>query len=118
MAYYVFKPIGVSKLGAPPIGSTSAVGGDSPTPDNCHTLILLNTSTTDAVLFGFGVAGPTLVEGVTGSRIPAGSAVSLAIGTIAARGNMSLGTGDIVATSLGAGNITIDITYVCQSGSI
>jgi hypothetical protein len=118
MAYYVFKPLGVSQIVALPATSVAAVSGDAPTPDNCHTLILLNTSTTDAVLFGFGAPGVALVEGTTGSRLPAGSAISLAIGTLTMRGDMTGATKQVLATSLGAGAVTVDITYVCQTGSI
>ena len=117
MAYYVFQPYASDKIVAPAGASAQSSGGNG-TPDNCHTLILLNTSTTDAVLFGFGTAGAALVEGTTGSRLPAGSAISLAIGTVTARGDMTGAAKQVLATSLGAGNITVDITYVCQTGSI
>ena len=117
MAYYVFQPYASDKIVAPAGAAAQSSGGNG-TPDNCHTLILLNTSTTDAVLFGFGTAGPALVEGTTGSRLPAGSAISLAIGTITSRGDMTGAAKQVLATSLGAGAITVDITYVCQTGSI
>jgi hypothetical protein len=117
MPYHVFQPYAPDRIVAPAGFSAQSSGGLG-TPDNCHTLILLNTSTADAVLFGFGAPGAALVEGTTGSRIPAGSAVSLAIGTLTMRGDMTGGTKQVIATSLGAGAVTVGITYVCQSGSI
>jgi len=117
MAYHVFQPYASDRIVAPAGFSAQSAGGNG-TPDNCHTLILLNTSVADAVLFGFGAPGAALVEGTTGSRLPAGSAISLAIGTLTMRGDMTGATKQILATSLGAGAVTVDITYVCQTGSI
>lgn len=117
MAYYVFQPYSFDKIVAL-VGASAQSSGGNGTPDNCHTLILLNTSKTDDVLFGFGTPGAALVEGTTGSRLPAGSAISIAIGTISSRGDMTLASKQVLATSLGGGPITVDITYVCQTGSI
>jgi len=88
-------------------------------PENCHTIILLNTSGANPVLFGQAPSGLALVEGTTGTRLPAGSSISLAIGTVKQRGFMDdtvTGPG-IVFTAIG-GAVNVDITYLCGFGSI
>jgi hypothetical protein len=107
------------------VTSAAAVAGSSvaPTtaiPDNCHTIILLNTSTNIPVLFGQAAAGAALVEGTTGTRLPASGAISLAVGTIKQRGSMdpaSVVSNGLVYTGVG-GAATVDITYLCALGSI
>jgi hypothetical protein len=97
----------------------SSVAPTTPIPDNCHTVILLNTSGANPVLFGQAVAGAALVEGTTGTRLPAGSSISLAMGTIKQRGEMSgaVGFPGIVYTAIG-GAVNVDITYICGLGSL
>lgn len=97
----------------------SSVAPTAPIPDNCHTVILLNTSGANAVLFGQAVAGAALVEGTTGTRLPASSSISLAVGTIKNRGEMSgaVGFPGIVYTAIG-GAAAVDITYLCSLGSL
>ena len=107
------------------VTAAAAVAGSSvaPTtaiPDNCHTIILLNTSATVAALFGQAAVGPALVEGTTGTRLPASGAISLAVGTIKQRGSMD----PAVAPHLGlaytgiGGAAGIDITYPCGFGGL
>lgn len=107
------------------VTSAAAVAGSSvaPTtaiPDNCHTIILLNVSTTIPVLFGQAAAGAALVEGTTGTRLPASGAISLAVGTIKQRGIMDPAiapNNGLVYTGIG-GAANIDITYLCGFGGL
>jgi hypothetical protein len=107
------------------VTAAAAVAGSSvaPTtaiPDNCHTIILLNVSTTVAALFGQAAVGAALVEGTTGTRLPASSAVSLAVGTIKQRGSMDPAVAPnlgLVYTGIG-GAAGIDITYLCGFGGL
>jgi hypothetical protein len=95
----------------------TAVSPNNPVPENCHTVIALNTSAVDA-LYGQGLPGGPLTEGVDSARIPAGSSLTLDIGEVAARGIIDEGalTGSgLVFDGIG-GSVRLDLTYLCTTG--
>jgi hypothetical protein len=104
---------------APAVVGTSVSPGTA-VPDNCKSIVILNTSAAVAGLVGIASPGAgTLVEGPTGTRIPAGSSITLNVGTSESRGIMDeaqvAGSGLVFAT-LGAA-ITFDVTYVNALGT-
>ena len=67
-------------------GAGVSVAASLAVPDNCPEVLLLNTSAANAVLYGLGQPGVTvLVEGTTAARLPAGASVTLAIGMLGDR---------------------------------
>ena len=100
--------------------AATAVAPGSPIPDNCKEVILLNIGTVPAL---YGIAAPgaaALTEGTNASRIPAGSALTLAVGTIATRGIMdqaqAAGSG-LVFAGVG-GTPTVNLTYINVFGPL
>jgi hypothetical protein len=92
----------------------TAVAPTAPVPDNCKTIILLNIGA-GAALYGIAEPGVALIEGVTGTRIPANGTLTLDIGTTAQRGPMD--DGQVVGSGLvfdGVGGTTpvVQITYI------
>jgi hypothetical protein len=99
--------------------NTTAVAPTVVVPDNCHTVVLYNSSTNDA-LVGRAAVGAVLVEGTNSTRLPAKSSLTLAIGTLAQRGVMdevALSGSGLVYSSTGLLAVTIDITYLCSLGA-
>jgi hypothetical protein len=83
-------------------------------PDNCPEVLLLNTSAANAVLYGLGQPGVTvLVEGTTAARLPAGASVTLAIGMLGDRESLAGATLQLIFQDLGAA-VTVDVTYTCR----
>ena len=98
--------------------STTSVQPTTSIPDNCHTIIVLNTSAT-AALVGLATPGTVLAAGVSAMTVPAGASLTLAIGTITTRGIMDnvrvVGSG-LVYASTAAVAVTLEITYLSAFG--
>jgi len=75
-------------------------------PDNCHTIIITNTSTTALILAAVETAGGALPS-TTSINIPASSSLTLSIGVLSDRA----GGYDLVYDSDSAGAVA-NITYV------
>lgn len=102
------------------LAAATSTAPSAPIPDNCHTIILVNKSTTtgEDILYGIGTPGVTLVEGTTGERLAAGDKITLGIGTIRERGVMDNGTlagSGYVYTSL-SGTPNVGIIYLNLTG--
>lgn len=85
-------------------------------PENCHTVLVSNSSSTVTALIGIATAGTALVAGVNATPIPPGSTLTLAIGTSTTRGFM-LASGSAFVYDAGAG-LTIAVTYMCALGTL
>lgn len=89
----------------------------APVPDNCHTVLVTNTSTLSDAYVGTGVAGAALTAGIGAALIPAGATLTLGIGPRAVRGSMDqaeqAGSGLIFD---GAAALTLVVTYLNQLG--
>lgn len=82
-------------------------------PDNCHTMILLNRSSSATILVAAGSAGGTIADnGSQLATIPASASLTLAVGVLATR--VTSLENLIFDSSSGAANV--DITYLCTSG--
>ena len=69
----------------------TSVAPSNPMPENCDTMIVRNTSNVDSL---YGIAAPgvgTLTEGTNAVRLPAGTAITLPLGTVNDRGIMDQG---------------------------
>ena len=100
-------------------GNTTAVAPTVVIPDNCHTVVLYNSSANDAFV-GRDAVGVVLVEGTNATRLPSKSSLTLAIGTLSQRGVMDevlLSGSGLVYSSSGLLAVTIDITYLCSLGA-
>ena len=93
--------------------SNTALAATRSVPDNCHTVIVYNPSTTTAGLIGQVIAGTLLVAGQNAVTIPAGASLTLAIGTIAQRGVLDFGYG-----SAAVGPLPLQVLYLCSFGPI
>ncbi|NDC58549.1 MAG: hypothetical protein EBZ50_06955 [Alphaproteobacteria bacterium] len=108
--YLVASAAPVSNVGVAP---TLAV------PDNCHTIIVLNTTAT-AGLVGQQTVGTALVAGTNAMTVPAGGSLTLAVGTFTQRGTMDPAVqpnSGLVYGSVGAG-ITLQVLYLCTFGPV
>lgn len=89
-------------------------GGAAPVPDNCHTILVTNPSTTVVLLVGVGTAPAALTAGINAQRVPPGATLTLAVGI---RGNMRGAMDESVLTGTGlvydsiGGAVTGEITY-------
>ena len=90
-------------------------------PDNCHTLIVVNPAGNPDVLMAQEAPGTVLAQPGNATRIPAGSSLTLAIGTVTARGVLQY---DAVAGTLGfvyatgGQAVTPTIMYLCSFGAV
>lgn len=103
--------------------SVAAVNGAAalfPVPDNCHTVLVTNPSATLTGLVGVGLAGTTvLTAGSNAQRVPPGTTLTLSVGTQVTRGPLNVATlalSGLIYDSIG-GNVTLEITYICQLGT-
>lgn len=89
-------------------------------PDNCHTIIVLNTSNATAGLVGRVAVGTALVAGTNAMTVPAGASLTLAVGTITQRGIMDPATiaGSGLTYGSAGGAITLQILYLSNFGVI
>jgi hypothetical protein len=89
-------------------------GGSAPVPDNCHTILVTNPSTTIVLLVGMGVAPAALTAGVNAQRVPPGATLTLGVGIRGSmRGAMDESTDSgsgLIFDSIG-GAVTGEITY-------
>jgi hypothetical protein len=88
-------------------------------PDNCHTVIVLNT-TLVAGLVGRASVGDALVAGTNAMTVPAGGSLTLAVGTFTQRGTMDAAVqpnAGLVYGSVGAA-IGLQVLYICTFGPI
>jgi hypothetical protein len=91
------------------------VAPNLPIPDNCISVALLNTSTTETALFGIGTPGGAAVAGTNCAPLLPGGAITLPIGGIAQRGPMDEGalTGSGICYAVtGAVAATVAIVYL------
>ena len=93
------------------------VGG----PDNCHTVMILNASTTQSVLWGVGAPGGAITPGTNGMTLLPASGQTLAVQTLPHRS--LLDQAQIAASGLifdvpGGGVVpqVIQISYLCTLG--
>ena len=78
-------------------------------PDNCHTLILFNTSSTDVALIGWAQDSASF-DPTTAVRVASGTSITLAISASSGRSHI---TGDEPFYDLTGGAVTdLEITYV------
>jgi hypothetical protein len=99
--------------------SNAGVAPAVPIPDNCHTIIVLNT-TAVAGLVGQQTVGTLLVAGANAMSVPAGGSLTLAVGTFTQRGTMDAAVqpnSGLVYGSVGAG-ITLQVLYLCTFGPV
>jgi hypothetical protein len=95
----------------------TAVSPNNPVPENCHTIIVLNTSAVDA-LYSQSAPGGPLTEGIDAARIPAGSSLTLDIGEVVMRGVIDEGTlagSGLIFDGIG-GAVVLNLTYLCNTG--
>lgn len=96
----------------------TSVAPSSPVPDNCTGLALVNTGLNPA-LFGIGVPGVPLTEGLNASRLAVGASLSLPLGDLFARGIMDedqlAGSGLVFDALVGA--TAVGITYLNSIGA-
>ena len=88
-------------------------------PDNCHTIIVLNT-TLVAGLVGRASVGDALVAGTNAMSVPAGGSLTIAVGTLTQRGTMDAAVqanAGLVYGSVGAA-IGLQVLYLCSFGPV
>ena len=96
------------------VNTTTAVVAAQAPPDNCHTILLYATSN---AIFGTEPAGEgALTLGSNATFLPAGLALTLSLGTLAERGDMSTPGKALVFAGTGGTTPTIYITYICNLG--
>lgn len=78
-------------------------------PDNCHTVIILNQSSSGTVYVGNGAAGGALSLAGGATPIPAGGQLTLNIGVLSQRGGQANFIYDATVAT------TVAITYVNAS---
>ena len=90
-------------------------------PDNCHTVMILNASTTQSVLWGVGAPGGAITPGTNGMTLLPASGQTLAVQTLPHRS--LLDQAQIAASGLifdvpGGGVVpqVIQISYLCTLG--
>jgi len=95
-----------------PATNTTTVSPATEIPDNCHTIIITNTDSTNTVLVAEGVADPTNpIPASDGTPILPTKTFNLTCGTKSVRANNSFA----LVYSTDAGSITVNITYVCTN---
>jgi hypothetical protein len=97
----------------------TSVSPGTAVPDNCHTVLVTNPSTTVVGLVGIGTAPTALTAGINAQRVPPGATLTLGIGTAQRRGFMNQATvagSGLIYDSIG-GAVTLEITYLSQIGS-
>lgn len=101
--------------------SGTSVGPSAAVPDNCHTILVTNPSSTIVVLVGIAVPPAALTAGVNAQRVPPGMTLTLAVGSIpqGMRGPIdqaqSAGSG-LAFDSIG-GAVTPEVTYLNHLGA-
>ena len=91
--------------------SGTSVAPSAPVPDNCHTVLVYNPSTTVTVLVGIATAPAPLTAGTNATPVPPGAQITLGVGAFSARGTL-----DLVFDSVG-GAVSPVLTYLTQFGS-
>ena len=91
--------------------SGTSVAVTTQPPDNCHTVLVTNPSTTVVGLVGLATAPAALTAGVNAQRVPPGTTITLGLGTSRARGLIAT----LVADSIG-GAVTLEFTYENRIG--
>ena len=81
-------------------------------PDNCHTILVTNPSSTLTVLVGFATAPAALTAGSNAQRVGPGLTLTLALGTSAVRGFIA----NLVCDAIG-GAVTPEVTYLNRLGA-
>ncbi len=77
-------------------------------PENCHTLIIYNPNAAATVLVAFATSAGTFVS-AQAARVPAGTSMTLAIGSVSQRPSLAAELLFVDATVNGS---TANITYV------
>ena len=76
-------------------------------PDNCHTIIIYNSDSTETILAATGTAGGALGED-TSINVPPNSSLTLSMGSLSSR----VGAYELVYDATGGTNIKARITYI------
>lgn len=99
-------------------GNAAASEPPIPVPDNCHTVIVVNPSTTDKLYVAIGVVGdvldPTGVGGTIPIEIPSGGSATIGMGTYTNRPNSDPSAQDTLCFQASAGTIQANINYICS----
>jgi hypothetical protein len=101
-------------------GNAAASEPPIPIPDNCHTVIVFNPSTTDVLYAAIGSVGDILdpTGAIAGSiipiSVPASGSVTIGMGTFSDRPNSSLTKVDTLCFQASAGTIQVNINYICS----
>lgn len=88
-----------------------------PVPDNCHTILVTNPDVAKVGLVGVATAPAALTAGINAQRVPPGTTLTLSVGPIQIRGPLNeaaLAGSGLVYDFIGAGGLTLEITYVCS----
>lgn len=85
-------------------------------PENCHTILITNSSAANTGLVGIATAPASLTAGVNAQIVQAGSTLTLAIGTASTRGFMLAAGSSFVYDASAA--MTLTITYLCALGTV
>lgn len=97
-------------------GVTDDVGAQP--ADNCHTIVVYNTSTTNAARVGIVASGTGLTSG-NSALLPAGGSLSLRIGTRVYRPCGAIASGSTVVRVEGvAGTPTLSFQYINSAQDI
>ena len=87
-------------------------------PDNCHTILVTNPSTTIVGLVGLVAPPAALTAGLNAQRVPPSSTVTLAVGTMKDRGPIDqaqLAARGLAFDSIG-GALTMECTFLNRLG--
>lgn len=76
-------------------------------PDNCHTIIIYNSDTTNTILASTGTAGGAL-NADTSINVPPNSSITLSMGILSER----VGSYDLIYDATGGTNVKARITYI------
>jgi hypothetical protein len=89
----------------------TSVALSSQPPDNCHTVLITNPSSTVTVLVGKVTPPEALVPGVNAQRVPPGFTLTLAWGAVPSRNPIT----NYAADAIG-GAVTPEFTFISQLG--
>lgn len=96
----------------------TSVAPGTAVPDNCHTILILNTSTTLTGLVGIATAPAALTAGTNATQLPPLGSITMAVLTSDERGPMdeTTLTGSGLAFDAIGGAITFNVTYLSRVG--
>jgi len=96
----------------------TSVAPSAGVPDNCHSILVTNPSTTETGLVGQGTPGAALVAGTNAQRVGPDRTLTLGVGTDRSRGRVDqaiqAGSGLIFDATAA---LTLEITYECLVGT-